>query len=129
MMKKIFAGLLGIIGTASAQAGTGLDFSEITSREKAEALYSQGKLEKILLFPSELGGENVPENTTFVPLGISDIKNQVTGTLVRFLEEGTINKLTVEPEYKGKSFIPSKIKMRAWHSDKKGEFNPSIEVW
>jgi len=82
-----------------------------------------------LLFPSELGGENVPENTTFVPLGISDIKNQVTGTLVRFLEEGTINKLTIEPEYKGKSFIPSKIKMRAWHSDKKEKFNPSIEVW
>ncbi|MEI8363802.1 MAG: hypothetical protein WCG35_11380 [Betaproteobacteria bacterium] len=128
-MKKILAGLLGLISTASVQADTGLDFSDITTREKAEALYSKGKLEKILLFPSELGGEDVPPNTAFVPLGISEIKNQVTGTLVRYLEEGTINKLTVEPEYKGESFIPSKIKMRAWHSDKKGEFNPSIEVW
>jgi len=30
-MKKILAGLFGLIGTASVQAGTGLDFSEITS--------------------------------------------------------------------------------------------------
>lgn len=128
-MKKLLPLLFICLGATTVHAGTGLDFSDVTNREKAEALYAQGKLEKILLFPSEFGGKDMPKNSVFVPPGISEIKNRLTGTLVRFVSEGQINKLTVEPEYKGDSFIPSRIKMRAWHTDKKGEFTPSIEVW
>lgn len=128
-MKKLLSLLSICLGTATANADAKLDFSDVTTKEKAEALYAQGKLEKILLFPSELGGKDIPQNSVFVPLGISEIKNRLTGTLARFVSEGQINNLTVEPEYKGESFIPSRIKMRAWHTDKKGEFTPSIEIW
>jgi hypothetical protein len=110
-------------------AATGLDFSDVTSREKAEALYAQGALEKVLLFPAEFGGSETPENTVFVPHGVSEAINQITGTLIRFFNEGLINKLSVEPEYRGKSAIPTKLKMRAWHTDKQGEFNPSVNIW
>jgi len=110
-------------------ARTGVDLSKVTSRETAEALFADGKLEKMLLFPSEFGGKEIPQNIVYVPLGISAIKGQLTGTLVRMVKDRQINKLTVTPEYKGNSFIPSRITMRAWHTDQKGEFNPSIEVW
>lgn len=128
-MKTILLSLFAFFGVATVQAGTSLDFSEVTSREKAEVLYAQGKLERVLLFPAEFGGKDIPQNVVFVPLGITDIKNQINGTLTRFVGDGLINKLTVEPEYKGQSFIPAKLKMRAWHTDKKGEFNPSIDIW
>ena len=128
-MKTILLSLFTFFGFETVQAGTGLDFSDVTSLEKAEALYAQGKLERVLLFPAEFGGKDIPQNVVFVPLGITEIKNQLNGTLTRFVGDGLINKLTIEPEYKGQSFIPAKIKMRAWHTDKKGEFNPSIDIW
>ncbi|MCE1244175.1 hypothetical protein [Oryzomicrobium sp.] len=128
-MKAMFAFVLCIFGVFTVQAGEKLDFSDITSREKAEALYAQGKLEQITLFPREFGGQETPLNTIFVPIGVGDAKNKVTGMLVRYFSDGLINKLVVEPEYKGDSFIPSRIKMRAWHTERKGEFTPSIEVW
>lgn len=128
-IRRLLALSLFVMGATTVQAGSGLDFSDVTSREKAEAMYAQGKLEKVFLFPSEFGGEDIPQNVVFVPPGVSDIKNQLTGTLIRFVKDGLVNKLTVEPEYKGKSFIPARIKMRAWHTEKKGEFTPSIDIW
>jgi len=84
----------------------------------------------MFLFPPELGGQEIPENITFVPLGIPEIKQQITETLIRFFQEGLLNRLSVTPEYKGKSFVPCKIQMKGWHTEKKGGFEPSIiDIW
>ena len=106
-----------------------LDFSTITTMEQVQALLRQGKLFRILMFPAELGGHDGDVNAVYVPDGIAEIKDQFTGTLVRFTNEGLINQLAVEPEYRGKSLIPCKINFRAWHSEKSGGFNHSIEIW
>lgn len=106
-----------------------LDFSQVDSREKAEALAEKGELFKILLFPAEFGGQDVPPNTVYVPAGIPEIKDQITQTLIRFVEEGLIDNLSVSPEYKGNSFVPARIVMETSHSGKPGEFNPTIEIW
>jgi hypothetical protein len=92
-------------------------------------LFEQGKLVKILLFPIELGGQDRQENSIYVPAGIPAIKDQLTGSLMRFLEQGLINKLEVKPEYKGNSFVPAKIRMKAWHTEKAGGFEPVIDIW
>jgi hypothetical protein len=105
------------------------DYSNVTSREMAEQLVAQGKLYKILLFPAEFGGEERPENIVYVPSGIPEIKDQLTGTLIRFLKDGLIDNLRVEPEYKGNSFVPARIRMFATHKTKTGSFNPVIEIW
>ena len=110
-------------------AETGLDFSHVDTQEKALALVQEGKLFKIQLFPAEFGGEDAPQNVVYVPVGIPEIKDQITGTLVRFVQDGLIDNLQVNPEYKGNSFVPSKINMKTSHSGKAGEFNPSIEIW
>jgi hypothetical protein len=129
VIKTFLVPLFGAPRGITMHSVTGLDFSDVTSLEKAEALYVQGKLEKVLLFPAEFGGAEIPQNTVFVPHGVSDAKDQITGTLIRFFNEGLINKLVVEPEYKGKSAVPSKLNMRAWHTEKEGGFNPSITIW
>jgi|SRR3990167_2578929 len=115
------------VGTVMAEQKP--DFSDVNSREKALELVKQGKLHKILLFPAEFGGQDLPHNVVYVPAGIPEIKDQITGTLIRFVEDGLIDNLEVSPEYKGGSFVPSKINMKTSHSGKSGKFNPSIEVW
>jgi hypothetical protein len=118
---------------ASARSGepeeNKLDFSEIDSREVAEQLVKEGLLFKILLFPAEFGGKNITQNTAYVPAGIPEIKEKLTETLIKYAQDGLIDKLTVEPAYKGSSFVPSKIVMKASHSEKTSEFVPTIEIW
>ena len=106
-----------------------LDFAHVDSLQKAEELAEQGKLFKILLFPAEFGGQDVPPNVVYVPAGIPEVKDRITEMLIRFVEEGLIDNLVVNPEYKGNSFVPSRIVMETSHSGKPGEFNPTIEIW
>lgn len=128
-MKKILMTILGGLGMSGANADMGLDFSHVDSCEKAIALVQEGKLFKILLFPAEFGGVDIPQNSVYVPAGIPEIKDQITGTLIRFVEQGLIDDLQVNPDYKGNSFVPSAIKMSTSHSGNTGEFNPTIEIW
>ena len=106
-----------------------MGFSDVTSQEQALQLCKEGKLVELFLFPPELGGQKIPQNMTFVPPGIPEIKDQLTRTLIRFFQEGLINSLNVTPEYQGASFVPSKIRIKAWHTEKSGGFEPSIDIW
>src|SRR5215831_13994341 len=106
--------------------GISLDFSDVDSLEKAQALYHAGKLEPLFLFPLEFGGEEVPENTLYVPPGIAAIKKRIDGMIANLVKEGAITQYVAEPEYKGDSFIPSKIKITTSHPDKAGALNPTI---
>lgn len=106
---------------------TGPDFSAIDSQAKAEELFRRGELEKLFLMPLEFGGQDIPLNTLYVPVGVADIKagidNNVIGPLAA---EGKITKYTATPEYQGRSFIPIAIKIVA--SDP-GAFSTSINIW
>ena len=113
----------------NAEAKVKPDFSEVDSLDKARKLEANGELVKILLFPAEFGGEEIPQNIVYVPQGAADAKALITGTLVRFFREGLIDHLVVEPEYKGGSVVPIRIVMKASHRTKEGKFNPTVEVW
>ena len=105
------------------------DYSEVTSLNKALKLVKKGKLFPILLLPAEFGGEDVAVNRTYVPAGIPEVKDQITGTLIQFAAEGLIDRLRVKVKYKGKSVVPSKIKMVCTHTEKEGRIEPEIEIW
>jgi hypothetical protein len=115
----------------AASRGTAMkpDFSHIDSQEAAEALAAQGKLVKILLFPAELGGPDDPENIAYITPEAAEARLLIIGTLRRFADEGLIDNMSVRPEYKGKSIVPSRLVMEASSSKKPGGFNPTIEVW
>ena len=105
----------------------GPDFSEIDSQSKAEDLFRRGDLEKLFLMPLEFGGQDIPVNTLYVPVGVADIKagidNNVIGALAA---DGKITKYAATPEYQGKSFIPIAIKIVA--SDP-GQFSTTLNIW
>ncbi len=105
------------------------DYSQVTSLAAARALAAEGKLVKILLFPAELGGQDVPENVAYIPPYAAEARQLVIGTLRRFLADGLIDKLEVVPEYRGKSYVPTKLVMHATHSKTPGSIHPTVEIW
>ncbi|WGM41238.1 hypothetical protein AMEJIAPC_04189 [Caulobacter sp. NIBR1757] len=106
-----------------------MDYSTVTTRSLAENLVKQGRLETIFLFPPELGGEDRPENRAWVPAGTGQAQALIIGTLTRYLEDDLIDQLEVEPSYRGKSFVPIRIRYVARHSTKSGVFSPTLEIW
>ncbi|MCP4701419.1 MAG: hypothetical protein GY862_31870, partial [Gammaproteobacteria bacterium] len=51
----------------------GPDFSHVNSKEKAIELANKGELEPLFLMPLDFGGEEIPLNMLFVPVGIAQI--------------------------------------------------------
>jgi hypothetical protein len=111
----------------TSSAPNGPDFSEIDSQAKAEELFRQGDLEKLFLMPLEFGGQDMPLNTLYVPIGVGAIKAGIDNNVIRPLAaKGKITKYTATPEYQGKSFIPIALKIVASNP---GEFSSTINIW
>jgi len=111
---------------ADSAAGA-LDFSAIDSREKAEELFRRGRLEKVFLFPLELGGADIPPNTLYVPAGVVALKAGIENDFVRpLMEKEEVTRYSARPEYQGDSFIPIAITIRAYDP---GEFTCTINIW
>ena len=105
----------------------GPDFSAIDSREKAEAMFRRGELEKLFLMPLAFGGIDDPHNVVFVPVGIAAMKDGIDQNVIApLVEDGTLSRYTATPEYQGRSFIPIAIRVTA--SDP-GQFSATIAVW
>lgn len=105
------------------------DFTEVRSLEAARELSKTGQLVPVLLFPADVGGEQVPSNIVYLPPEAAKAKRLIDGTIVRFVADGVIDQMNVSPVYRGDSFVPARIVIEAWHSEKEGKFNPAIEVW
>lgn len=114
---------------AMSSAADSLDFSSVDSKAKVMALAKEGKLEKVHLFPLEVGGQDIEANTVYLPVGFRDIKGKLDGTILRMAQDGLISDLKVTPEYKGNSFVPARIIIKASHPEKPGRLDTTIEVW
>jgi len=105
----------------------GPDFSDIDSLAKAESLFRDGTLEKLFLMPLAFGGEDVPANVVYVPIGVANIKDGIDENVVGPLaQEGKISKYKAEPEYQGESFIPIAVKVTAWDP---AQYVTTINIW
>jgi hypothetical protein len=114
----------GIGGQASMN---GPDFSHVNSMKKAEDLVRRGEVERLLLLPSEFGGEEIPENVAYVPAGIVAIKKGIDRNVIGpLVSAGKVTRYHASPEYHGDSFIPIAIKIEA--SDP-AAFSTVINIW
>ena len=114
---------------AAAQPAPPPDFSGVTTRAAARKLVGEGLLVEIRLFPTELGGPDDLQNTSYITPEAAFVRDLVIGTFSRFLEAETIDQVRILPEYKGESIVPSRISMRASHSGEKGSIGTTIDVW
>jgi hypothetical protein len=106
---------------------TGPDFSDIDSQKKAVAAFRRGDLEKLFLMPLDFGGQDIPDNVLYVPIGVADVKDGIDTNVIRpLIEKGKVSEYTAEPEYQGDSFIPIALKITAKNP---GEFTTTINIW
>ncbi|MEZ2416244.1 hypothetical protein ACA086_14895 [Muriicola sp. E247] len=128
-MKKVLLPcflILFALKSYSQEVENGPDFSDIDSIEKAVALYEKGELSKIYMMPLEFGGEDIPANTLYVPEFVQEFKEGFDRMVEKLLEEGKRISLDANPEYKGRSFIPSKLKLEVSGDT---EFSETINIW
>src|SRR5688572_16225023 len=72
-------------------APNGPDFSSVDSLAKAEAMFRRGELEKLILLPLEFGGQDIPNNYLFVPLGVANVKEGIDANVIGpLVEAGTV---------------------------------------
>jgi hypothetical protein len=102
------------------------DYSDIDSNQKAEDLYKQGKLSILYLMPLEFGGEDSPVNILYAPEAAVEQKEKFDGHVEQLLEHDFNLSYSAEPEYKGNSFIPSRLVIRVG-GDK--EMTETIDIW
>ena len=91
----------------------GVKYAEITSREKAKSMYELGLLRKAFLFPIEFGGEEIEVNTIYLPKKAAIEKQMFEQKIMQLAHDGMINNYSANPEYKGDSFIPAKLLLKA----------------
>ena len=106
--------------------GNGPDFSRITSKSKAIGLYKKGELVKLHLIGLEFGGEDSERNILYVPEFAQIFKHRFDKMLEELLIGGKKLNFSAEAEYKGKSFVPSKIKISVTGDS---EFIETINIW
>lgn len=105
----------------------GPDFSDIDSKEKAEARLQTGELEKLLLLPAEFGGTDDPRNFVYVPRGFVAAKRAIDINIIKpLVESEKITEYRATPEYQGKSFVPIAIRIVASNP---GSFASDINIW
>jgi hypothetical protein len=103
------------------------DLPGLNSQEKVVAAAKSGGLVPLLLMPTEFGGSPVRPNVVFVPAWVREQKERTDREIIFPLaQSGKITKYSAEPAYKGDSFVPSAIKVRA-HDP--GDFSSTIEIW
>jgi len=104
------------------------DFSNIDSKEKAIELVEKGVLAPLYLLPLRFNGEDIDINILFVPPVVVKLKDRYDDMVEDLLVKGKVNGYVCTPEYKEKSFVPSKICIEA---KKDGEviFKETINIW
>ena len=106
---------------------SGPDFSDINSREKAEARVQRGELARLWLFPAEFGGTEDPRNIVYVPVTFVRIKAGIDLNIIKpLIEADKVTEYRATPEYQGKSFVPIAIRISASNP---GSFNSEINIW
>jgi len=105
----------------------GPDFGDIDSESKAVTRMRAGELERLFLLPLEFGGTDVRGNVVYVPLGIAAIKANIDRNIIGpLVAEGKITEYHSTPEYQGRSFVPTAIKIVA---STPGSFTTMIRIW
>lgn len=107
------------------------DFSNITTKAAANRLVREGRLVKIHLFPTELGGPAKERyNVVYITPEAAEARSLLISVLEQDVEEEAIDQMRIVPDYKGNSIIPTRIRFKAWHSQRAGgEYETVLEVW
>lgn len=105
------------------------DFSEVIHVEMAQDLVKSGQLVTVHPFPVEFGGVKGPLNTAYIPPSAAEKFEQTIRRLRHLAEEGEIDHLNIEQDYRGASIVPTRLYFIGSLGDQTGIFNLKVDVW
>lgn len=105
------------------------DFSAVTTRAEAAKLVRKHRLVRIHLAPTELGGPKTRANITYVTPQAVASHALLIEMLAAYVARDRLNHLEIEPEYKGDSIVPTRLRIKASHNRGGDSFERVIEVW
>lgn len=106
-----------------------MDFSHVTSRAKADELVKRGELVKIWLYPKRFGGPNDRYNIGYVPAGTEVALDFAYDRISGLIELKAVDRMTVEPQYRGRSKVLSGITYVCHGAPDKPPITISIDIW
>ena len=95
---------------------------------QAAELGRQGVLAPLYMMPLRFGGEESERNRLWVPPAAVELKDRWDGMVEQLLRQGKVNGYACTPEYKGDSFVPSRITVEA-KMDGRPVFTESVSIW
>ena len=105
----------------------GPDFSDVNTHARVRELFERGELEKLWLLPADMGGQDVPANIVYVPVGVGELKAQTDHNVIMPLAaEGKVSRYVAQPRYFGDSFVPSAIVITATEPS---SFTYELKIW
>lgn len=117
-------------GTSSTGSeGRPMDFAHVTSRTQADELVKRGELVKIWLYPKRFGGPNDRYNIGYVPAGTERALDFAHDRISGLIELEAIDRMTVKPEYRGRSKVLSGITYVCHGAPDKPPITISIDIW
>lgn len=103
-------------------------FEEIDSIIKAKEEFKNGNLEILYLMSPMFGGAKDENNILYVPVGINKIKENYDNIIADLFKQGKVISYNCKPEYKGESFVPSKLTITSGKNDIV-VFEETINIW
>jgi hypothetical protein len=120
----------GLVADAAPKAeARPMDFSHVTSRALADALVKRGELVKIWLYPKRFGGPNDKYNIGYVPAGTEVALDFAHDRISGLIDLKAIDRMTVKPEYRGKSKVLTAITYVCHGAPDKPPITISIDIW
>ena len=106
-------------------------FAAIDSLGKAHLMVDKGMLEALYLKPIRFGGDEIPDNRVYVPIGIGKIKEKHDLEIEKLMETQTDLTYACLPKYRGSSRIPYELLIRAMtpEPEKKEVYSEAISIW
>lgn len=105
-----------------------VDFSDIDSHDKTMEMAEKGILAPLYLMPLRFHGEESVRNRLFVPPFVVELKDRYDDMVEGLLVQDMVNGYECTPEYRGRSFVPSKIQITA-KKDGNPVFMETINIW
>jgi hypothetical protein len=91
-----------ILGRRRGGGGSGPDFSNVDSQERAEELVSRGELGKLHLVPPEFGGSGDVHNLVYVPPFVVELKQNTDANMILpLIHDGRVRTYRATPRYEG----------------------------
>jgi hypothetical protein len=119
---------MGLFGFGKKDKGNPPDFTMIDTMDKALESVATGELVPLYLTGLRFGGAADASNAVYTPAVAADLKNKFDDKVEDLLRQGKVKSFSAEPSYKGRSFVPSSITVKAG-KDGQIVFEETIHIW